>query len=902
MTNRHRPARTLPRRRLARVPLLEGLEPRELLATYAVGPGQAYASIGAVPWSSVAAGDTVAIHWQAAGYHEKLLISGSGTASQPINIVGVAGPQGQRPVIDGANATTNAQFHFSYAPQQVNALVLIQRSADQPYGTKPSFINISGLELKNAYQSNTFRDASGANQTYDPFAAAVYIQGANNITLKNDTLDNSGLGLFVLSNGDEAHTSRNILVDGNSIYGNGVPGQYLEHNVYSEAVGITYQYNDFGPTRDGSAGNNLKDRSAGAVIRYNHFAPGGHILDLVDPEDSDIVASDPSFANTYVYGNVLDNTGTNGATFLVHFGGDSGNTSIYRPHLEFYDNTVVDVADQGGANGRWRTVLFQMDTAQQSVNAFDNLIYNGPATPGAAATSLELIYTDGSAKFGVNWVSPGWTPAYDAGTVYGSVSGTNNFYVDPGNNPKFVNFSGGDYHLAPGSSAIGRGVATAAGDPTVTMQYQAPASGSARATVADLGAFASGAKAVPAVASTSPAGGLTGVATSAPITATFNVAIASGLSFTLAGPSGAVAAAVSYADPAHLATLVPSSPLAASTTYTATIGGAKDASGTPMAAPYSWSFTTAAVTAPAVKSTTPAPGSTGVATSAPITATFNVAIASGLSFTLAGPSGAVAAAVSYADPAHLATLVPSAPLLASTTYTATIGGAKDASGHPMASPYSWSFTTAAPPVVNNSFWSASTTPANASADDTNAVELGIKFSSTVAGSITGIRFYKGSANAGAHVGHLWSSSGALLATATFTGETANGWQQVNFSSPVAIAANTTYVASYFAPNGGYAYNSGYFSSAFAHSPLQAPANAGVYRYGSTGGFPTSSYNATNYWVDVQFKPSSNLATTARPAVAGPVPAPSEAIPAPAVGTETGGPASPVARHRNGRRP
>src|SRR6185295_14071637 len=76
------------------------------------------------------------------------------------------------------------------------------------------------------------------------------------------------------------------------------------------------------------------------------------------------------------------------------------------------------------------------------------------------------------------------------------------------------------------------------------------------------------------------------------------------------------------------------------------------------------------------------------------------------------------------------------------------------------------------------------------------VELGVKFRSDVNGSITGIRFYKGPADTSVHTGSLWSSTGQLLATGTFTGKTATGWQQLNFSAPVAITANTTYTASY----------------------------------------------------------------------------------------------------------
>ena len=74
------------------------------------------------------------------------------------------------------------------------------------------------------------------------------------------------------------------------------------------------------------------------------------------------------------------------------------------------------------------------------------------------------------------------------------------------------------------------------------------------------------------------------------------------------------------------------------------------------------------------------------------------------------------------------------------------------------------------------------------------------------GRITGIRFYKGTTNTGTHVGHLWTRTGTMLAEATFTGETARGWQQVSFASPVDVTAGTTYVASYHAPNGNYAFN------------------------------------------------------------------------------------------------
>ena len=123
-------------------------------------------------------------------------------------------------------------------------------------------------------------------------------------------------------------------------------------------------------------------------------------------------------------------------------------------------------------------------------------------------------------------------------------------------------------------------------------------------------------------------------------------------------------------------------------------------------------------------------------------------------------------------------------------------------------------------------WSSTTTPGKVDIGDPNAVELGVKFTSSQVGFITGIRFYKSAANTGTHIGNLWTSSGTLLASAVFTNESASGWQQVSFSSPVAISANTTYVASYYAPQGHFSDDNGFFSSAGVNNPpLQALANS-----------------------------------------------------------------------------
>ncbi|MGD0745549.1 MAG: DUF4082 domain-containing protein [Verrucomicrobiota bacterium] len=174
----------------------------------------------------------------------------------------------------------------------------------------------------------------------------------------------------------------------------------------------------------------------------------------------------------------------------------------------------------------------------------------------------------------------------------------------------------------------------------------------------------------------------------------------------------------------------------------------------------------------------------------------------------------------------------------------------------------------------SSIWNDTTVPAFAAADDPNAVEVGLKFRSAVDGTIMGIRFYKGPGNTGTHVGNLWTSTGTLLASVIFDSETASGWQQQVLASPVPISSNTTYVVSYYAPAGRYAYNLGYFAaSGVDNYPLRALANGedgpnGVFAYSPSSTFPNQSYEDANYWVDVMMLPRCAGDTTP-PTIIGP---------------------------------
>lgn len=218
----------------------------------------------------------------------------------------------------------------------------------------------------------------------------------------------------------------------------------------------------------------------------------------------------------------------------------------------------------------------------------------------------------------------------------------------------------------------------------------------------------------------------------------------------------------------------------------------------------------------------------------------------GDTITITGVGGAVNGSVSFDSQTNSVTFTPNAGFTGEASFDYTIADGRGGTDTATAS------VTVVPPFSTISLFSSNDTPAVLSSSDTSQVNLGVRFVSSMAGTVTGIRYYRGANDLGTHVGSLWTSTGTLLASATFTNETASGWQQVTFAAPVTISAGTTYIASYHS-NGGYAVTSGYFGTSHVNGPLTAPSGAnGVYTYGSGNLFPTSSFGSSNYWVDVVF--------------------------------------------------
>jgi hypothetical protein len=408
---------------------------------YQVGAGKAYPTLDSVPWEALGPGDTVRIFYSATPYKGKFLIAAKGTQQAPVRVCGVKGPNGERPIIDGANATTRAQLMTAYgnttetqAIHQARTVVVIKAIASGVYTDLPSWISIDGLHIRAGHPNYTFTNAAGNKQTYDPFGACVWVDRGHNINIEDNEISDCQMAIFTRSV-DEAEFSvtKNIRIANNVMWGHGIVGDDHMHTTYTQSVNMLIEGNYYGPLRAGAIGNSIKDRSAGLVVRYNRIMAGARAIDMVEAEDFPLTAlALPSYRSTYVYGNQISKNGDEGSFF--HYGGDHfgapatganwGESLFRKGTLYFFNNTVYGT----GTNVR----IFQISTTQETVQAWNNVFWFADTVTSLNMRqnendSLAPAYTpDGILNLGVNWIKAGWTDTTEWKTLKGQVNGAGN--------------------------------------------------------------------------------------------------------------------------------------------------------------------------------------------------------------------------------------------------------------------------------------------------------------------------------------------------------------------------------------------------------------------------------------------------------------------------------------------
>jgi hypothetical protein len=454
-------------------------------------------------WNNLNPGDVVCIYGKSTPYAERLILTESGTAAAPIRIVGV-NQGGYDPILTGKNATTASAFNYGatiseyYAGGEISVTGLT-------YGYPVSYLNIEGLTIEGAttaevggtvadptFSGNSYSDPNLGTTTWGCGAAGIYLIRDTNISIIHNRIKDNDNGIFVSSN--NGNTSSSVLVAYNHIYGNGLYDESVNscpldaHGTYTEADGITYLGNRFGPNKQQQGTDLLKDRSAGLVVEYNFFEPSGtlenalgdallvgsspegfgHELDLVESYDPSVGfnALGAVYTNVSVFGNIFfDNgqssvNGSEGTTVPVHFGGDQGNPAVYRTKLHFYNNTVVTERADGVG---W----FEMETTTNS-ETWNNIFY------AAGSGTFALL---NSFCYGTQYGTGCGTLTYQTENWNSPIWGTTGVNGATDTNPNFVDVGADNVAIAVNDPTIvGNGQtgdsAYPANSTTIPIQYQ----------------------------------------------------------------------------------------------------------------------------------------------------------------------------------------------------------------------------------------------------------------------------------------------------------------------------------------------------------------------------------------------------------------------------------------------
>lgn len=433
-----------------------------------VGPGLDYEEPHLVPWDTVTGSTLVRIHKRETPYRSKWVVTTIATAEAPLVITGID-EDGERPVITGDGAQTLSGLYYL---NEGRSVIKVGNYTGEDDTSIPAHVFIENLDIRSCRSPYTFTDRHGSEQTYTSSAAAIHIEEGDTITVRGCVLHDSANGLFT------SHFTNDILISGNHIFNNGIEGSIYQHNTYTESVRITYEFNHFGPLRDACLGNNLKDRSAGTVIRYNWIESGNRQLDLVETSHLSLF-NDPSYNETYVYGNILveyDNTGNNQ---IIHYGGDGDGLYYREGTLYLYHNTIVSTRSGN-------TTLVNLSTDAATADIQNNIIYT-------TATGSHLALTSGRGNLSLvsNWIKDGYRITHESTSTVDFLTDSFNIL---GDNPLFADEGGEDFSLAAGSACIDSTTTlpVAVADYPVTAQYIIHIDGMARTTEGsgpDIGAF-----------------------------------------------------------------------------------------------------------------------------------------------------------------------------------------------------------------------------------------------------------------------------------------------------------------------------------------------------------------------------------------------------------------------------
>lgn len=326
---------------------------------YDVGPARALKNINDVPWPQLGPGDTVRIHNDdttgdnPTTYHQHFAILGTGTAKEPIRVCGVPDAKGNKPIVDGADATTRPDEDWGRGALEQSSLVVVFDSKHRWDITGPANKNIliEGLHIRNGTDSVKFLKTSNSTLTpYNTHTSCVTIMNGRGIMVRGNELENCNQAIF-----SDAQTL------GGTVYDFTVEGNYLHnwgwikgymHGMYLQAIGVQVQFNYFGPSFPGIPDDAFKSRSVMNFVRWNYVdqaePKNARAFDLVEPQAFNCYVIPYDFAQRYHGGHSVCQT-TRGGADADSMSADEVASNFEAFHADYiYGNIINDAGSRSG--------------------------------------------------------------------------------------------------------------------------------------------------------------------------------------------------------------------------------------------------------------------------------------------------------------------------------------------------------------------------------------------------------------------------------------------------------------------------------------------------------------------------------------------------------------------------
>ena len=398
-----------------------------------VGPGKTYEELYDVPETNVAAGTLIKVYYRTEPYRIKAYIEVQATENAHFRIQGIPDNNGNLPIITNENSTHN--WGGGTVNEWVDniGIMVIYGS----WGSKPSYIDIVNLHFK-IYGSTTSDNCIGIWSKIDHLA------------VKGCVFDNCSNGVFTqANNNDMTSISSYSLIEGCRFTNCGVQNSYLQHNIYAQGTHALIQFNYIEQQKETAVGSTLKDRAAFTVIRYNYMEGTARTIDLVEPEEAEIVADEgDNWDDAYVYGNLIVNKRANSGV-MFHYGWDDmDNPYAYQRKGTYFfaNNTVIMDFDDDS----WNKELFDINKTSTKINYVNNILLAKGMHYFFIFRTGETSNEGGTVNFTTSWIkayASDHNNEWQLNETAGDYHMTGETTLLTGNEPGFTNANNDDYTL-----------------------------------------------------------------------------------------------------------------------------------------------------------------------------------------------------------------------------------------------------------------------------------------------------------------------------------------------------------------------------------------------------------------------------------------------------------------------